>query len=221
MTREKTTASSERYPNFRTGFEQPLKFLFFRNRFRIILHFVPPRWESECAFICASGQDATGPSRCRPDSVARDEAWPRKRMMTGAEGGRPKRSSNTVRSSVFGQVEPGSAPAGIRQAVNPARAERRRRLRLWSGSAPAIWAGPLPCADASAHGLPGCDKHTGAAGAAFRPVFRTPSFKGSAKKEDRQARGRTRTRGDDACLERRRRARRSSKSEARGCLTIE
>jgi hypothetical protein len=28
---------------------------------------------------------------------------------------------------------------------------------------------------ASAYGLPGCDKHTGAAGAAFRPVFRTPS----------------------------------------------
>ena len=58
--------------------------------------------------------------------------------MTGTEGGRPKRSSNTVRSSVFGQVEPGSAPAGIRQAVNPARAERRRRLRLWSGSAQAF-----------------------------------------------------------------------------------
>ena len=58
--------------------------------------------------------------------------------MTGAEGGRPKRSSNTVWSSVFGQVEPGSAPAGIRQAVNPARAERRRRLRLWSGSAQAF-----------------------------------------------------------------------------------
>ena len=30
----------------------------------------------------------------------------------------------------------------------------------------------------SAYGLPGCDKHTGAAGAAFRPVFRTPSFQG-------------------------------------------
>ena len=60
--------------------------------------------------------------------------WPRRGMTTGAEGGRPKRSSNTVWSSVFGQVEPGSAPAGIRQAVNPARAERRRRLRLWSGS---------------------------------------------------------------------------------------
>ena len=59
-------------------------------------------------------------------------------MTTGAEGGRPKRSSNTVGSSVFGQVEPGSAPAGIRQAVNPARAERRRRLRLWSGSAQAF-----------------------------------------------------------------------------------
>ena len=58
--------------------------------------------------------------------------------MTGAEGGRPKRSSNTVGSSVFGQVEPGAAPAGIRQAVNPARAERRRRLRLWSGSAQAF-----------------------------------------------------------------------------------
>ena len=40
-------------------------------------------------------------------------------MTTGAEGGRPKRSSTTVWSSVFGQVEPGSAPAGIRQAVNP------------------------------------------------------------------------------------------------------
>jgi hypothetical protein len=30
----------------------------------------------------------------------------------------------------------------------------------------------------SAYGLPECDKHTGAAGAAFRPVFRTPSFQG-------------------------------------------
>src|SRR5918994_6452446 len=98
-------------------------------------------------------------------------------MTTGAEGGRPKRSSNTVGSSVFGQVEPGAAPAGIRQAVNPARAERRRRLRLWSGSVQR-WAGPPPCADVSAHGSPGCDKHTGAVGAAFRPVFRTPSFQG-------------------------------------------
>jgi len=97
--------------------------------------------------------------------------------MTGAEGGRPKRSSNTVWSSVFGQVEPGSAPAGIRQAVNPARAERRRRLRLWSGSVQR-WAEPSPCATRRHTDLPGCDKHTGAAGAAFRPVFRTPSFQG-------------------------------------------
>ena len=108
-------------------------------------------------------------------------------MTTGAEGGRPKRSSNTVGSSVFGQVEPGSAPAGIRQAVNPARAERRRRLRLWSGSAQR-WAEPSPCANASAYGLPGCDKHTGAAGAPFRPVFRTPSLR-DAREEDRQALG--------------------------------
>ena len=101
-------------------------------------------------------------------------------MTTGAEGGRPKRSSNTVWSSVFGQVEPGSAPAGIRQAVNPARAERRRRLRMWSGSAQQ-WDGPPPCANASAYGLPGCDKHTGAAGAVFRPAFRTFSFQGKCK----------------------------------------
>ena len=42
---------------------------------------------------------------------------------------------------------------------------------------------------ASAYGLPGCDKHTGAAGAAFRPVFRTPSFQGMREKEDRLALG--------------------------------
>ena len=95
-------------------------------------------------------------------------------MMTGAEGGRPKRSSNTVWSSVFGQVEPGSAPAGIRQAVNPARAERRRRLRLWSGSAQAFGLGHRRVPTRRHTDLPACDKHTGAAGAALRPVFRTP-----------------------------------------------
>ena len=99
-------------------------------------------------------------------------------MTTGAEGGRPKRSSNTVGSSVFGQVEPGSAPAGIRQAVNPARAERRRRLRLWSGSAQAFGLDHRRVPARRHTDLPGCDKHTGAAGAAFRPVFRTPSFQG-------------------------------------------
>ena len=37
-----------------------------KERNRNIIDAVQPRWESECAFICVSGRDATGPSRAGP-----------------------------------------------------------------------------------------------------------------------------------------------------------
>ena len=152
MTREKT---ADLAPNvtqtFRTGFEQPLKFLFFRNRFRIILPSSRPDGRASALIVSASGQDATGPSRCRPNLRRGDE--PRRRK---GDDRRRGRTAQAVQQ--YGYVlriwssEPGAAPAGIRQAVNPARAERRRRLRLWSGSTQR-WAGPPPCANASAYGF--------------------------------------------------------------------
>ena len=150
-------------------------------------------------------------------------------MTTGAEGGRPKRSSNSgglgIRSSGAGP-----APAGIRQAVNPARAERRRRLRLWSGSAPAMgWTIAVcqrrhtDCPDATSIRAPRARP--------FALCSARPLSKGSATEKTGKPWGRS-EHGAMTRVRRRARARRSStcppkleerrrEERSRGCLTIE
>ena len=79
------------------------------------------------------GAAATGPARCRPCPVAVERRW-QAGMMTGAEGGRPKRSSNPGIPLDFSQVSQRWL-RWIRQAVNPFACGTQAKAAFEAGSA--------------------------------------------------------------------------------------
>ena len=172
---------TQTFDRFRTG---PLRFLLFPKLISDCCSPVQPRWESECAIRlrlgagCRRVRRGAGPIRRRGEEPRRrGEGLTDRRLR--ADG--PSGPSNAARSSVFGQVEPGSAPAGNRQAVNPARAERRRRLRLWSGSSPAFGLDRRRVPTVRRTDLPGCDKHTGSRGRGLSPCVPHALFRDAKK----------------------------------------
>ena len=134
-------------------------------------------------------------------------------MMTGAEGGRPKRSGNTVWSTVFGQVEP---ELGSRGTSGKPKIQRVRNAGEGFVCGPVQSSDGLDHRRVSTRGIRICPDATSIREPRARPfaqVFRTPSSRERAQRRP-AAPGRTKNGGDDACLKLGARAR-------TGCLTIE